>query len=129
MDALYAMLKTLGADTPKDPAELDKLLRGQTERLKQVLAEQAALKSQDPEIVRLSELAEQAVREGALEAAKKFHEQAKARVGELSNDGRPGRSRHQGAAAGVRRGFRQQRQDLRTLLRLSEGGAGLRQGL
>ena len=85
MDALYAMLKTLGTDTPKDPAELDKLLRGQTERLKQVLAEQAALKSQDPEIVRLSKLADQAVREGALDAARKFHEQAKARVGELSN--------------------------------------------
>ncbi|MER8785216.1 caspase family protein [Mesorhizobium sp. M1006] len=74
MDTLYAMLKTLGTEKPRDAAELDKLLRGQTERLKQVLAEQATLKSQDPEIVRLSRLAEQAVQEGALEAAQKIHD-------------------------------------------------------
>ncbi len=84
MDALYAMLKTLGADKPADPGELDKLLRSQTDRLKEILAEQATLKSTDDEIVRLSGLAAQALSEGALEAAKKFHELAKARVMELS---------------------------------------------
>ncbi|MER8657800.1 tetratricopeptide repeat protein [Mesorhizobium sp. M0847] len=85
MDGLYAMLKALGVDIPKDPAELDKLLRGQTERLKHVLAERETLKNPDPEIARLSKLAEQAVQEGALEAAQKFNEQAKARIGELSS--------------------------------------------
>ena len=84
MDALYGMLRVLGADKPEDPAELDKLLRGQTEKLKAMLAEREALKSKDPEIIRISALADQALKEGALEAARKFHEQAKARVEELS---------------------------------------------
>ncbi len=83
MDALYGMLRTLGADTPKDPLELDRLLRGQTEKLKQLLAERAALQSTDAEIVRLSKLADQAVAEGALKTAISLHERAKARVAEL----------------------------------------------
>jgi uncharacterized caspase-like protein len=84
MDALYAMLKVLGTDKPSDPVELEKLLKGQTEKLKTVLAEREALKSTDPEIVRLSGLADHALKEGALGAAKKLYEQAKARVAELS---------------------------------------------
>src|SRR5262249_28082694 len=74
------MLKVLGADKPKDPGELDKLLRGQTDKLKSIIAERAALKSTDPEIVRLSGLADQALSEGALDSARKFHEEEKTRV-------------------------------------------------
>ena len=84
MDALYGMLRVLGAEKPGDPAELDRLLRGQTEKLKTMFAEREALKSKDPEIIRISALADQALKEGALEAARKFHEQAKARVEQLS---------------------------------------------
>lgn len=84
MDALYAMLKALGAQAPEDPAALEKLLRAQAERLKAVLAERAALKSTDPEIVRLLGLAQQALDEGALQAAQGFYDQAKARVGEVA---------------------------------------------
>ena len=112
MDALYGMLKRLGADKPKDPAELDKLLRGQTEKLKTMFAEREALKSKDPEIIRVSALADQALKEGALEAARKFHEQAKARVERTEQDRRPGRGRHQGAAHRIRRSLRQERRDL-----------------
>ena len=83
MDALYGMLKALGSDAPKDPAELDKMLRSQTERLKELLAEREALKSTDPEIIRLSRLADEAMSEGALSTALRLHEQAKARVKEL----------------------------------------------
>ena len=57
------------APTPEDPAQLDGLLRSQTGRLKKMLAERAALKSTDPEIVRLSALADQALGEGALATA------------------------------------------------------------
>lgn len=80
LDALYGMLNVLGADTPKDPAALEKVLLGQTERLKQQLAERAALTSTDQEILRLAKLANEAVDEGALETALQFHEHAKARV-------------------------------------------------
>lgn len=80
LDSLYGMLKSLGVETPKDPAELDRLLRAQAEKLKTVLAEAAALKSTDPEIVRLSGLADRALTQGALQTAIAFREQAKTRA-------------------------------------------------
>ncbi len=79
MDALYGLLKSLGADAPKDPAELDRVLKAQTDRLKRILAEQATLQSPDPEITRLSKLADEALAEGALDANAKFRDEAKAR--------------------------------------------------
>lgn len=83
LDALYGMLRALGTDAPQDPQELDRLLRGQTERLKTMLAEREALKSADAEIVRLSALADRALREGALEAAIRALDEAKRRVATL----------------------------------------------
>ena len=83
MDALYGMLSALGQDAPDNPAELDRLLREQTEKLKDLIAERDLLKSVDPEIVRLSRLADQAIDEGALNTALRLVERAKARVGEL----------------------------------------------
>jgi hypothetical protein len=59
------------------------MLRSQTERLKVLLAERQALKSPDPEIIRLSNLADEAISEGALSTALRLHELAKARVREL----------------------------------------------
>jgi uncharacterized caspase-like protein len=85
MDALYGMLKALGADTPKDPAELEKLLRTQTERLKAMMADQTALSNADPEIQRLSKLADEAIGEGALKTAIALNERAKARLEELAS--------------------------------------------
>lgn len=84
MDVLYGMLKTLGADTPRDAVEFDRLLRDQAERLKVIMAERSALKSTDPEILRLSKLADEATSEGALQTAIRLNEQAKARVKELA---------------------------------------------
>ncbi|MBX3568484.1 MAG: caspase family protein [Rhizobiaceae bacterium] len=83
MDALYAMLAALGVDRPRDPGELDGLLRAQTDRLKAMLAERDALKSEDPEIKRLTGLADQAIGEGALETAVRLLGEAKARVDQL----------------------------------------------
>mgnify|MGYP000931711085 CR=1 FL=1 len=85
MDALFAMLKAVGADVPQDPEQLAKLLEDQTVRLKALLDESSALKNPDPEIARLSGLANEAVSEGALETAITFRERAKSRVGELSS--------------------------------------------
>jgi uncharacterized caspase-like protein len=90
MDALYGMLKALGAEAPAEPAELEKLLRSQTEALKARLAELAELRRQsdilhraDPKIARLSELIDEAIAEGALETARRLHEEAKARAREI----------------------------------------------
>ncbi|MBX3576606.1 MAG: caspase family protein [Rhizobiaceae bacterium] len=83
MDALYGMLNVLGASAPAEGEELDAVLRTQTARLKDILAERQALKSADPEIVRLSALADRAIAEGALATALSIHEQAKARVKEI----------------------------------------------
>jgi uncharacterized caspase-like protein len=77
MDALFGLLRTLGAETPKDPKELDKILAAQTEKLKIVLADRKALTSLDPELARLSGLADQALADGALDANLKFREEAK----------------------------------------------------
>ena len=83
MDALYGMLRTLGADAPKDPAELDKLLRGQTGQAEGAACRARGAEERGPEIVRLSALADKAVAEGALADRAALHERAKARVGEV----------------------------------------------
>jgi uncharacterized caspase-like protein len=84
MDAIFAMLASLGEDAPKDPAELDKILRAQAEKLKEMRAERDAVSASDPEIKRLTDLANRAVDEGAIEAAVGLHTQIKARIAQLS---------------------------------------------
>jgi uncharacterized caspase-like protein len=86
MDALYGMLRVLGAETPKDPSRLDALLRDQSRRLSEIMAERSRLTRRDPEIVRLASLADEAIGEGALGAATSIYERAKARVASLSRD-------------------------------------------
>ena len=86
MDALYGMLRVLGADAPTDPSRLDALLRDQSRRLSEILAERSRLTQRDPEIVRLASLANEAIGEGALTAATSIYERAKARVATLSRD-------------------------------------------
>jgi uncharacterized caspase-like protein len=86
MDAVYGMLRALGAEAPSDPARLDAMLRAQSERLAEIMAERAVLSRSDPEIVRLAALAGTAIEEGALATAIDLHAQAKARVAELSRD-------------------------------------------
>ena len=85
MDALFAMLKAVGADTPQDPEQLSKLLSDQAVRLKSLLDERQTMKSADSEIARLSGLANEAVSEGALETAIAFRERAKERVATLTS--------------------------------------------
>lgn len=68
---------------PADPAELERLLRGEAERFAKVLVEREAINNPDPEIVKLSALADSAEREGLLESADRFRERAKARFLEL----------------------------------------------
>jgi len=79
LDAVYGMLRALGADAPQDPAELEKALRAEAERFANVLAEREIINSPDSEIVRLTSLADRAERKGLLSAADTFRERAKAR--------------------------------------------------
>lgn len=84
MDALYGFLRSIGVQAPSDPKQLSQLLDAQAQRLRAVLTEQQTLASPDAEIQRLSGLAQQALREGALESSIAFWERAKARYAEIS---------------------------------------------
>jgi uncharacterized caspase-like protein len=86
MDALYGLLRALGAEAPADPSRLDGLLRDQSRRLAEMMAERARLTRGDPEIVRLASLAGEAIDEGALTTATALYERAKARVATLSRE-------------------------------------------
>jgi uncharacterized caspase-like protein len=86
LDALYGILRALGQSAePSDPAELERLLEAQAERLRAMLSEREALRSDDPEIARLSAAADRAIAEGAIETARIFMDQAVARVEETAD--------------------------------------------
>jgi uncharacterized caspase-like protein len=81
LDSLYGVLKALGTEKiPEDPTELDKVLDAQAERLKKMFAERDALRTDDPEIVRLASAADMAIRQGAIVTARQFLDDAVARV-------------------------------------------------
>ncbi len=86
MDALFGLLRALGTEAPSDPSRLDALLRDQSRRLAEMLAERARWTRSDPEIVRLASLAGEAIDEGALTTATAIYERAKARVAALSRE-------------------------------------------
>ena len=86
MDALFGLLRALGAEAPSDPTRLDALLRDQSKRLAEMLAERARLTRGDPEIARLASLAGEAIDEGALTTATALYERAKTRVATLSRE-------------------------------------------
>lgn len=80
LDSLFGVLSALGAGVPEDPADLEAILDAQAERLKTMMSEREALRSDDPEIKRLGNAADRAIREGALAAARTLLDQAVARV-------------------------------------------------
>lgn len=81
LDALYGVLKALGTENiPEDPTQLGKVLDAQAGRLKDLIEQNEALRTDDPEIARLSASADKAIREGAIATARKFLDDAVARV-------------------------------------------------
>ncbi|TIX64138.1 MAG: peptidase C14, partial [Mesorhizobium sp.] len=85
LDALYGVLKALGTEKiPEDPTDLEKLLDAQAERLKKMLSERDALSTDDPEIKRLVASADKAIGQGAIVSARKFLDEAVARVEQTS---------------------------------------------
>ena len=83
LDALYGMLKVLGVDT-SDPAQLDKQLLDGAQQLKEYKDRQIPNVKSDPELVRISELADKAEGEGAMDLALRFRQQATERARALS---------------------------------------------
>ena len=82
LDTLFGILAALGeTELPRDAESLEKALRAQSAKLKEILDERAALNVDDPDLVRLVGLADQAMSEGAIKAARGFLNEAKARVG------------------------------------------------
>jgi uncharacterized caspase-like protein len=85
LDSLYGILRALDEDAaPRGPEELGKLLDQQAVRLKSMMAERAALRTDDPELVALADAADRAIGEGAIVSARRFLDDAVARVEETS---------------------------------------------
>jgi uncharacterized caspase-like protein len=81
LGALYGVLRALGEDKiPDDPNDLSKLLDAQAERLKKMVDQRAALRTDDPDILRLTAAADRAIAEGAIVTAKLFLDDAVAKV-------------------------------------------------
>ena len=81
LDTLYGILGALGEKgIPKDPAAVAIALRGQAERLRQILDERRLLSVDDPEITRLLQDADKALAEGAMKSARGFLDEAKKEV-------------------------------------------------
>ncbi|MCO5056962.1 MAG: tetratricopeptide repeat protein [Rhizobiaceae bacterium] len=83
LDAVYGMLRALGSEVPDDPAKLEEVLRAEAERFAKVLAEREVVDNPDPEIARLTALADGAEQEGLLTTANTLRERAKARFREI----------------------------------------------
>lgn len=82
LDALYGMLKVLGVDAA-DPAQLEAQLKAGAERLKTLMESRTGATISDVELKRLSDLADEAEAEGAIDVALGFREQASARADAL----------------------------------------------
>ena len=81
LDALYGMLKALGVDT--SDSNIETQLTEGARRLKQFMAERPVDAKSDAELIRLSDLADRAQAEGAIDVALKFREEASARADAL----------------------------------------------
>jgi len=86
LDSLFGVLRAMGTENiPEDPNELAKVLDAQAARLRDMFSQQQALRSDDPRIAQLTASAERALREGAIDTARDFLDDAVARVEETSD--------------------------------------------
>src|SRR5690606_28799439 len=69
MSVVYAMMQAAGIDPREDPTQAEARLRAEIARFAEARAARAALMDSDPEIGRLTRLADEAELEGALNAA------------------------------------------------------------
>lgn len=83
MSVVYAMMRAAGLDPADDPQKIEARLKAELERFAELRRTRDAMENPDPEIERLTRLADEAELEGALNAADDFREQAKERVASL----------------------------------------------
>lgn len=84
LDPLYGMLRELEVDTSRGPEALDQQLRAGAEALKKLRQRNDTITGTDPDILRFTELADQAEREGAIPLAADYRASASARAAEVS---------------------------------------------
>ena len=82
LDALYGMLDVLGVKTAGGD-DLEQQLQKGAAKLKQLMAEKSTAVKADPELERLSKLAEDAEAEGAIALALKYRDEASGRADTL----------------------------------------------
>ncbi len=82
LDALYGMLQQLGVDT-SSPDTLQQKLQAGAQQLKQFMEQRPGAAKSDPELQRLSSLADRAQQEGAMGLALKYREAASLRAKQL----------------------------------------------
>jgi len=81
LDSLYGVLRAMGTEQiPEDPNELSRMLDQQAARLKEMFDRARALDTSDPETKKLLASADTAIREGAIETARGFLDDAVGRV-------------------------------------------------
>lgn len=83
LDSLYGMLDALGIKASDDNGDLQKQMAQGAERLKELLAQKPAAVKADPELERLSKLADEAEAEGAIALALKYRDEASSRADTL----------------------------------------------
>ncbi len=86
LDQLYGMLGALEVDTSAGPGELQAQLAAGAQKLREILARHDSETRQDPELIRLSGLADRAQSEGAINLALTFRAKASARAEEISKE-------------------------------------------
>jgi uncharacterized caspase-like protein len=83
LDALYGMLDVLGIKTGDAGGDIEQQLQKGAERLKQIIAEKPQPVKTDPELERLSKLADDAEAEGAIALALTYRDEASGRADTL----------------------------------------------
>ncbi|TPM34241.1 caspase family protein [Mesorhizobium sp. B2-3-4] len=83
LDQLYGMLGALRIDTSAGPADLQAQLAAGAQKLREIITRHDTETRQDPELIRLSGLADRAQTEGAIQLALTFRAKASARAEEI----------------------------------------------
>jgi uncharacterized caspase-like protein len=83
LDALYGMLNVLGVKVTDAGGDLEQQLQAGAARLKELMSQRSGSVKADPELERLSELADAAEAEGAMELALKYRDQASSHADDL----------------------------------------------
>jgi uncharacterized caspase-like protein len=86
LDALYGMLNVLGVKVTDNGGDIEQQLKSGAERLKELISDKSASVKADPELERLSKLAERAESEGAIALALKYRDQASAHADDLLDE-------------------------------------------